>query len=189
MPRPRDSFFREAAIILIFSCALPAQAYEFAGGTGEANDPYQIATAAQLISIGSDPNLLDKHFVLLNDIDLDPNLPGGQVFTRAVIAPDMNDLGSFEGIRFTGNFDGGGHRILHLTIRNDAAQFLSLFGWLGKEALVRDLRIEDAYVSGEVGMGLGALAGANDGRIFRCYATAHVLGADVGRHSGGAESR
>ena len=35
----------------------------FAGGTGEPNDPYQIATADQLISIGSDPNLLDKHYL------------------------------------------------------------------------------------------------------------------------------
>jgi|GEM_PF-6723146 len=36
------------------------RAYTFAGGTGDANDPYRIATAAQLISIGSDPNLLSS---------------------------------------------------------------------------------------------------------------------------------
>ena len=71
---------------------LPAQPYHFAGGTGEPNDPYQIATAEQLISIGSDPNLLDKHFILLNDIDLDPNLPGGRVFTQAVIAPSEDPV-------------------------------------------------------------------------------------------------
>jgi hypothetical protein len=172
----RTNHLRTAVLTLLLCWGVAARAYEFAGGTGAPNDPYQIATAEQLMAIGSDPNLLDKHFVLVNDIDLDPNLPGGQIFTQAAIAPDVNDLGSFDGIRFTGSFDGGGHRILNLTILNDAAQYLSLFGCIGKEAVVRGLRIEDAYINGEVGMSLGALAGANDGRIFRCYATAHVLG-------------
>ena len=76
---------RTAAIVVTFWSLWTCHAADFAGGTGEPNDPYQIATAEQLISIGSDPNLLDKHFVLINDIDLDPNLPGGQVFPRAVI--------------------------------------------------------------------------------------------------------
>jgi hypothetical protein len=174
---PSTSMRRNGAILAwVLGCSLAGYAGPFAGGTGELGDPYQIATAEQLISIGSDPNLLSKCFVLTNDIDLDPNLPGGQIFTRAVIAPDVNDLGAFEGIRFTGNFEGGGHRIRHLTIRNDAAQFLSLFGCLGKAAVVRNLCIEEACVSGGAGMNLGALTGANDGRIFRCHATAHVSG-------------
>jgi len=153
---------------------LPAA--EFSGGTGEPNDPYQIATVEQLCSIGSDPNLLDKHFVLLNDIDLDPNLPGGQVFTQAVIAPDMNDLGGFDGAPFTGSFDGAGHRILNLTIRNGGASYLAMFGYILKEAVVKDLRIDDACVSGEAGMSIGALAGRNAGCVLRCYATAKVRG-------------
>ena len=64
---------------VVFCCLWAGPAYGFAGGTGEPNDPYQIATAEQLTSIGSDPNLLDKHFVLVADIDLDPNLPGGRI--------------------------------------------------------------------------------------------------------------
>jgi hypothetical protein len=92
---------------------LPAA--QFAGGTGEPNDPYQIATAEQLLSIGSDPNLLDKHFVLLNDLDLDPNLPGGQVFTQAVIPPAVSGQeGSWSEIPFAGSFDGRGHKVCHL---------------------------------------------------------------------------
>jgi hypothetical protein len=51
----------------------------FSGGTGEPNDPYQITTAVQLASFSSTdyPHLLDQCFVLVNDIDLDPNLPEG----------------------------------------------------------------------------------------------------------------
>jgi hypothetical protein len=74
--------------IIVVVCLVVSQspAVEFAGGTGSPNDPYQIATAEQLISIEDNPNLLDKYYVLVNDIDLDPNLPGGQIFTKAVIA-------------------------------------------------------------------------------------------------------
>jgi len=75
--------------------ALPAHA-QYGGGTGEPNDPYLIYTAEQLVSIGSDPNLLDKHFVLVNDINLDPNLPGGRIFDRAVIAPGTVRTSDYE---------------------------------------------------------------------------------------------
>jgi len=71
------------AIFCILTSA--SYAYTFAGGTGEPNVPFQIATAEQLCSIGSDPNLLDKHYVLTADIDLDPNLPGGKVFSRRLL--------------------------------------------------------------------------------------------------------
>ncbi len=74
-----------AATVLF--CASAVSGVEFAGGTGQPNDPYQIATAEQLIGIGSDSSLLDKHFVLVKDIDLDPNLPGGQAFPRSLISP------------------------------------------------------------------------------------------------------
>jgi hypothetical protein len=52
------------------------KALVFSGGTGEPNDPYLMATAEQFVSIADFPNLLDKHFVLANDINLDPNLFG-----------------------------------------------------------------------------------------------------------------
>ena len=59
--------------ILAASLCVPARAAEFAGGTGEPDDPYQIATAGQLLSLGTDPNLRTKHFILVADIDLDPD--------------------------------------------------------------------------------------------------------------------
>ena len=56
-----------AIITLICSTSL---AVEFAGGSGTANDPYQIATAEQLNAIGAEPNHWDKHFKLMADLDL-----------------------------------------------------------------------------------------------------------------------
>jgi hypothetical protein len=180
---------------------LPAA--QFAGGTGEPNDPYQIATAEQLLSIGSDPNLLDKHFVLLNDLDLDPNLPGGQVFTQAVIPPAVSGQeGSWSEIPFAGSFDGRGHKVCHLMIRADGAGHRGLFGYIGKQGTVRDLGIVDADVHGggplaqlnegcirrcyarsrvSGGWGVGGLVGANEGEIIDCWAEGEVIGdASVG---------
>ena len=80
-------YFNALFTILVCGMCLCTQAADFAGGTGEPDDPYQIATAEQLIGLGEDPNLYDQCFVLTADIDLDPNLPGRKVFTQAVIAP------------------------------------------------------------------------------------------------------
>jgi hypothetical protein len=161
-------------IVAVFLAASQSLAAEFAGGTGEPNDPYQIATAEQLISIGDNPNLLDKHFVLVNDIDLDPNLPGGHVFTKAVIAPDVNDIRYFQGDAFTGNFDGNGYKIKNLTIQNDTADHIGLFGHIGINSRIKNLGLENVYIIGS--SRVGGLAGYNSGTIINCYATGNVSG-------------
>lgn len=42
----------------------------YSGGTGEPRSPFRIATAVDLNSIGEDINDWDKHFVLVEDINL-----------------------------------------------------------------------------------------------------------------------
>ena len=78
-----------ATAVLLLAIVSTATA-KYSGGSGTAQDPYQIATAADLISLGETPADYDKHFLLTADIDLDPNLPGRKVFDKAVIAPDMD---------------------------------------------------------------------------------------------------
>jgi len=174
---------RTAAILfLMLAGAGSAYAYDFASGTGQPNDPYQIATAGQLISIGADPNLLDKSFVLIADIDLDPNLPGRQIFTQAVIAPDTNDtpdtgVREFRGIAFNGQLDGDGRRIVNFTIGQTRLDYLGLFGMLGPQAQVSNLRFENVSVLGEeTSAVVGALAGWNSGRITNCRVSGSVAG-------------
>ena len=60
-------------------------------GTKLCNDPYQIATAQDLIDLGNDPNDYNKYFILTADIDLDPNLSGGKILDQAVIALDLEE--------------------------------------------------------------------------------------------------
>lgn len=159
---------------IIVSLNVTALAAAFAGGTGEPNNPYQIATAEQLISIGSDPNLLDKHFVLVADIDLDPNISPSYAFGKAVI-------GNYW-VRFTGLFDGAGFRIRHLTIRGDMQfvdEWLGLFCTISPNGKVQRLVLEDVeIVSGAKWSTMGGLCAQNDGTICRCSVTGSVSGLD-----------
>jgi len=167
--------------LLLLSC--PALAYDFAGGTGEPNDPYQVATAEQLISIGSDPNLMRSHFVLINDIDLDPNLPGRCVFDRALIA---GDRGRGEGV-FQGSLDGLGRQISRLTIVAENSH-VGLFGHVGAYAVIKHLVLED--VSIEAAPNGAALAGHSEGRIIDCHASGTVKGnSNTGGLVGRADGR
>jgi len=151
------------AIVLAVGCLSPAGlARQFAGGSGEPNDPYQIATAEQLISIGRDPNSLPKHYVLVNDIDLDPNLPGGRVFTLAVVGT------------FGGSFDGEGYAIRNLVIRAPGRDNVALFGYVKRGGQVKNLGIENTDITGT--RYVGGLAGLNGGTVSSCYSTGHVTG-------------
>ena len=163
---------------MLFLCS-QAWAVEFAGGTGEPNDPYQIATPEQLLAIGSDPSLLDKNFVLVADIDLDPNLPGGRVFKDALIAQDNSDgISGHSGDSFEGVLDGQGHTIANMHIVGVHGYDAGLFGKLS--GLVKDLSLSDVIVSGSP---CGAIAGLNhrEGLILRCEVSGHLSGTnDVG---------
>lgn len=174
-------------IILIFCLSLQTSALcaDFAGGKGEPNDPYQIATAEQLISIGLDYTLLEKHYALIEDIDLDPNLPGGRVFTDALIAQDEEESGH-GGSTFRGILDGQGHTIANLHIEGQHEYDAGLFGILS--GMVKDLHLTDVVVSGAP---CGAIAGHLKGRILRCTVTGHVSGSEkvggfVGSNSRGS---
>ena len=171
---------------LLWLVAANSFGYSFAGGTGEPGDPYQIATAEQLTSIGSDPNLLTKHFVLVADIDLAPTLLGGKPFDRSPIAPAWGGHeGNWAGGLFTGVFDGNGRRISHLTIRG--GQYIGLFGQLASGAEVRDLGVVDVNVVGS--STCGGLVGSSEGIVSRCFSTGsvsgqHYVGGLIGQNDG-----
>jgi len=181
---------------------LPAQA-KYAGGTGEPNDPYRIATAADLILLGDSPTDYSRHFILTADIDLDPNLPGRKVFGRAVIAPDTDPSLDFDATAFSGVLDGNGHTISHLVIRGGWYGYLGLFGYLESGAEVRDLGVVDVNISRPslsrlvlVGISsdsvssdystrsvnstgaVGGLAAVNEGSVWNSYSTGSVSSAN-----------
>ena len=134
---------------------------KYDGGTGEPNNPYRIARAADLIALGETWRDCDKHFVLTSDIDLDPNLPGRKVFPWAVIES------------FSGVFDGNDHTISHLTI-TPGGDDAGLFGQLRDSAEVFDLGLKAASVGGD--SQVGGLVGDNrGGTISNCYSGAGTV--------------
>ena len=175
-------------LLSIFLFSRPTEA-KYGGGSGTADDPYQIATAADLIALGETPEDYAKHFILTADIDLDPNLPDGKVFDSAIIAPDTdpNDqYSSFHGASFTGVFDGNDHTISHLTITGGG--YLGLFGQLASSARVRDVGVVNVKVSGSAHY-VGGLAGESGGQVTQCHSTGAVrgtydLGGLVGKNYG-----
>jgi len=91
-------------ITVLGLAVITAEAGTYSGGTGEPNDPYLISTAADMNAIGADSNDWDKHFLLINDINL-----------ADYTGEEFNLIGT--GIPFTGVFDGNGHTISNFTYK------------------------------------------------------------------------
>jgi len=178
-------------LVTIFSLSLPAYA-KYSGGTGEPDDPYQIATAEDLMLLGETPEDYDKNFILTDDIDLDPNLPERKVFDRAVIAPDTdNSQGDFQGTVFGGVFDGNDNTISNLTIDTAgvAKDYLALFGEIrGENAEVKNISVVNHKIISGDGYPefSGGLVGRNfNGSISNCFAIGSITGGDSAENFGG----
>jgi hypothetical protein len=174
--------------LLITVCLIshPVHA-KYSGGSGEADDPYQIATGADLLAIGATPADYDKHFILTADINLAPEVPGGPVFTQALIAASSGGDNRFVGVAFTGCFDGDNHVIANLSSQKAQACYLGVFGSVGQGGRVRNLSVEGVTIQGADR--LGGIAGHNAGTLTNCHVSGEVrgdwyVGGLVGRNEG-----
>ncbi len=141
----------------------------YSGGDGTEENPFQISSVDDLVSLRNHPLQYDSHFILTADLDLN-----GQVFDTAVIGWDLNswdDL-EFDGEKFTGVFDGNGHTLSNLTIMGGDKAYIGLFGYIGEGGVVKDVVLKDVTVSGDYGV--GGLCGQNAGVIQRCEVTGMV---------------
>ncbi len=144
----------------------------YSGGSGEPNNPYQIASKVDLMALAGTPTDYNKCFILTADIDMQ-----GQIFTTAIIAADTNSEVFFQGTAFTGTFDGNSHKITHFTINDGSNWYLGLFGQINFGGLVKNLGIESFSVSGPSDSWyVGGLVGWNYGSISNCYAMGAVSG-------------
>jgi hypothetical protein len=158
---------------------------KYGGGSGTAEDPYQIWTAEQMNSIGADPNDWDKHFKLAADIDLSTYRDGS-----------FNPIGSRWGRRgtrpYSGVFDGDGHAILNLTCSSNETYPFGLLAYVGgRSAEVKNLRLLspkiDAPEAGRVGALIGSLS---TGTVTDCHVEGgnlsanHAVGGLIGESGG-----
>jgi hypothetical protein len=172
------------SLTVIIALAAGSAFGSYSGGTGDPNNPYQIATKADLLVLASDANDYVKCFILTADINME-----GQVFTTAIIAPDTSSSSGFQGTAFAGTFDGNGHKITNFTINEETNNYIGLFGYINSGGSVKNLGLENCSVSGTAYV--GGLVGYSGGNISNCYSTGTVggsvwVGGLVGDNGGGS---
>ena len=168
----KKRFFTVLCVFLVFSISYG----KYSGGDGSAEDPFQIATPNDLNSVGDYPEDWDKHFILTADINMVE-----YTYTTALIAPDTSSSSGFQGISFTGVFDGNDHIIGNLTIDTAGAgnNYLGLFGEING-GTISNLGVENCNITGgDNSEYLGSLCGKNNqGTISNCYSSGAVSGDD-----------
>ncbi|MEN6574719.1 MAG: GLUG motif-containing protein [Phycisphaerales bacterium] len=157
---------------LVFVLGGVVGAVEFAGGTGEPNDPYLIATAEQLLE--ADFSVPGTYFQLSCDIDLD----------RRTVEP----------CGFRAHLDGAGFEIGSVLITWNT----SFFGIILPEGAITNLTLTDLDLGctslredDQINSPVGAMAAENYGTITNCAVTGWVVtrqgemvGGLVGHNSG-----
>ncbi len=125
-----------------------------------------------------------RRYELVQDLDLggiDNWTPVGNC------GPEKNCMIARDKYGFAGALDGNGHALRNLTVDLPEAGGVGMFGTLAKSGVVRNLKLENATVTGRGGV--GALVGANFGYVADCQASVQVIGrlatgGLVGGHAG-----
>lgn len=157
-------------VIFVVGLVLASVSLGYSGGSGEPNDPYQIAAKADLLTLADTTSDYNKSFILTADINMQ-----GEVFTKAIIAKDTSSSTSgFQGTAFKGIFDGNGYKISNFAIIGGTNDYLGLFGRVN-DGRISNLGIENFTISGY--RYTGGLSGQNSsGKITNCYSTGDVNG-------------
>ena len=152
------------------------------GANGTESAPFLIEDFADFQAFCADTSkwAAGVHTRLESDLDLDPDLPGRQIYTQAPIAG--NTIGSevFSGTKYSGFFKGNNHKIFNLTINADG--FSGLFGYTDQAACICDIRIEKANILDQSWYS-GALVGWDEGYIYNCSSNKGIV--DGLKFSGG----
>lgn len=167
--------FALASTLAFSSVSARADDGRFAGGTGTANDPYQIATAAQLenlanwVNDGKSSNR--DHYVLVANIDL----KGSSYSANNTVIGYADSFKDASTHGFKGTFDGNGYTIKNLNVdlskvtAKGGTVTVGLFGAV-QNATIKNLNLQDVVFVGAVpnaasnDIAVGCLAGAVFGK-------------------------
>jgi len=136
-------------------------------GSGTLSDPYIVYDVDTLSYVGKSPAGaysdwgLDKYYKQMENIDLSSIANWTPIGTASA--------------RFTGNYDGNGHKISNLTITSATAAGVGLFAGTGSGATVKNVGIVNCNINVAFPT-VGGVVGANQGTVQNCYATGDVTG-------------
>ncbi len=160
-------FGRSIGVLVVFAVlGLSAMSLgaTYGGGSGTAEDPYQIWTPEQMNTIGANSADWDKHFKLMDNIDM-----------SAYTGTQYNIIGN-AATQFSGIFEGVGHLIHNLTINSPNSNYIGLFGCIGTTGIVKNLGLRNTNIIAS--NYVGNLAGQNNGLITHCYAESKIQARD-----------
>ena len=178
----RSGFY--GVMITILTLCAPAWAYDWTTnpGNGTVETPYQISEPNQLIAIGANPDLLDKNFILTNDIIFDPNNNPEHVFEKALIGGWGIESYGLVTV-FNGMFQGNNKSIRNLKMSSQemtSLEYLGLFYAIGQSGVVENLNLVNVEITALDDATVGALAERNDGTIRSCNVQTTMTGSITG---------
>ena len=162
-----------------------APADQFAGGTGTAEDPYQIQDAAQLVLFAQLLNgdtysaYGSAYYELTSDIALN-DVSEGHDWANNPPAYVWEPIGTTVNNMFAGQLEGNGHVIsgmyIHAGVGEGQTEYYGLFGRLAGS--VKNLAIENAYIYVEGSSRVaGSVAGEvlGEGAVENCTSDAQIV--------------
>lgn len=142
----------------------------FAGGDGSETNPYKVSTIKQL----QKANLFSSaHFIQINDIDASSTKMWND--GKGFIPIGVTKVG------FTGSYNGQGYKISNLYINRPTGRPIGLFGKIGKDAVVKNVHLVDADITGDINV--GGLTGVLNGGLITLVSVSGTIKAGI--HSGG----
>ncbi|WP_159077008.1 GLUG motif-containing protein [Halococcoides cellulosivorans] len=148
------------------------QAPLYAGGSGTAGDPYEIATWGHLNNTREN---LDANYTVVADLNESTtgydSVANGSANGGAGFAP-IGDSST----PFTGTFDGDGYIIANLTIDRSSENFVGLFGNVSSRGAIENTTLDSVSITG--GQETGGLAGRLYGTVNRSSVDGTVDGTD-----------
>ena len=163
----------ETTITMSGNYSITANFILFAGGSGTAEDPYQMADWRHLDNLR---NYLSSYFILINDLDL------SSIGYTELASETGNEGKGWEPIgtelySFTGSFNGQGYETHDLFIDRPDEEYVGLFGIIAGSAVIEDIGVVNADVTGMYHVG-GLLGYNNHGTVTDCYSSGSVTGND-----------
>ena len=142
---------------------------------------YQISTAEDLLYFMFDVNSghVDANAILTQDIVINADLfkqITDLLKRTSKAAPDLIEwqpIGTEENA-YRGTFDGNGHTISGIYIKDENQSNAGLFGNVASEAVIKNLGVTDSYIAGNENV--GAICGKSEGTIVNCYTVSEVKG-------------
>lgn len=135
-------------------------------GEGTESSPYQIANLDDLRRMAefsaSGESFQGKHFTLTKDIDM------------GTPSAAWDPIGSVS-TPFNGKFTATGHEIKNFTGNGRGNNYFALFGYLGPQAVIENLRLTGVSLSG-TGDAVAAIAAWNEGSISNSSVNGTVAG-------------